>query len=468
MNPLLARAGRLAVAVVAAATGAAAVGVGPAHAATGPVAVSLTFDDGLNSQYDLTQTVLARHGVKATFYLNSGAIDKRGTTQQADPMTWARAKEIMSLGHEIGGHTLDHQVISGDTLTAAQKTQQVCDDRDRLVAQGFAPSSFAYPEGSYDDAAIQIVQGCGYASARLAGGLQAGAAAFAEAVPPGLSPYKVRVLGSTTNGPITFEALRNGTQAAVDNGGGWLPILFHMVCYQGRANYDTCMAGYRPVDAAVLDQYLSWVESQGGISVRTFSQVLQGGIPEPPPPVETSRPTLTQLSRGVLGQGARGVRVVLTGSSFDPTTAVKVSGGGVQVRVISRAAQSITVRLSVGARAGKSARSVTVLNGDGGTATCDACLRIVKGPKLTALMRATVARGRTTWVPVRGSGFTRDTRVLVGGKGVHAKSVRFIGPRRLKVAVSVARHTRRTARSVTVVDRRTLGRDSWPKSLRVV
>lgn len=61
-------------------------------------AVSLTYDDGLDSQLDLALPALDRSGLKATFFVTMANIRHR----QAE---W---EKIVSSGHELANHTLTH------------------------------------------------------------------------------------------------------------------------------------------------------------------------------------------------------------------------------------------------------------------------------------------------------------------------------------------------------------------------
>ena len=63
------------------------------------VAVSLTFDDGLQSQLKLAVPLLEEHGFRATFYVNPTG-DYRTSLKP-----W---KDVADRGHEIGNHTLTH------------------------------------------------------------------------------------------------------------------------------------------------------------------------------------------------------------------------------------------------------------------------------------------------------------------------------------------------------------------------
>jgi peptidoglycan/xylan/chitin deacetylase (PgdA/CDA1 family) len=552
-------------ALVVGTTGALAL-TSPAQAAEGAVAVSLTFDDGLTSQYELAP-ILAKHGVKATFYLSSGAIDDRGG---GGTMSWQWAKELGAAGHEIGGHTLDQLDLTNPAMPDEEKVRQVCQDRARLVEQGFNPTSLAYPTGERDARTMEIAAACGYQSARRAGGVNPAGPNYADRVPPIEGPYSIRALPFAP-GPITFADMRTAAENAYANGGGWIPMLFHQVCYRAKANYEACMGGSRPVDAAALDQFLTWAKSHRGISILPMTQVLTGGIPDLPP-ADTTAPTVSitspaggststtstptvsgtggtapgdkgnvtvrvyqgsapsgtpaqtrsaaigsggawsttlgqladgtwtvratqgddagntgtsnavtftvkaaappegpktfTVSRDKIGQGALKARVLLRGE-FDPVSQVMVSGAGVRTQVLAQGADAVRLGLTVGRDAPTGLRTVTVVEADGTRAVCKGCLRVVKGPRINALLPDTVKRGRTTWVQMRGSRFGGSPQVVVRGKGARVVSVESLGPRRLRFAVKVAPGARRTARAVVVTNRATLGRDVRPRSLRV-
>lgn len=62
-------------------------------------AVSLTFDDGLSSQWEIAIPLLNRYGLQGTFYLNP----RDNYREQFLP--WRAA---MQAGHEMGNHTVSH------------------------------------------------------------------------------------------------------------------------------------------------------------------------------------------------------------------------------------------------------------------------------------------------------------------------------------------------------------------------
>jgi peptidoglycan/xylan/chitin deacetylase (PgdA/CDA1 family) len=232
--------------------------------------VSLTFDDGLQSAYGL-RGMLADHGVHATFYIPTGPIDRQG----AGLMTWTQIGDLAADGNDIGGHTLDHLNLTNGTRDSV--TRQVCDDRARLIHQGFNPVSFAYPFGAFDAQAESIVKACGYQTGRTAGGVLTSGPIYAETEPP-QDPYATLSLGTTYNGPITLQSLEDAVNAAALHGGGWVQLVFHEVCYMADPSYASCMDSYRPVDDATMSAFLDWLQSgaPAGVRVRDVAEVVAG------------------------------------------------------------------------------------------------------------------------------------------------------------------------------------------------
>jgi peptidoglycan/xylan/chitin deacetylase (PgdA/CDA1 family) len=227
-----------------------------AAVASGPpgprTVVSLTFDDGSRSQYLIRPTLLD-HGMQATFYIISGYVDH----PDGSTMTWDQIHGLASDGNDIGGHTRDHLVLP--TLSAAQKQTEVCDDRNRLVAEGFTPVSFAYPTGAFDPASEQVVRSCGYRSGRSAGDVSETGPEYAERIPP-VDPYATDALATPATGPLTLEYLQTAVTAASAHGGGWVQIVFHLVCQPSDPDYQKCMtASEGPVDIGVFSSFVDWL-----------------------------------------------------------------------------------------------------------------------------------------------------------------------------------------------------------------
>ena len=107
--------------------------------APGTTVVSLTFDDSTADQRQAVQ-ILDRHGLKGTFFTNSGTVDTPGYLTRGDLL------QIEEEGHEIGGHTVLNTDLT--RIDPAEARREVCIDRKTLQGWGLHPVAFAYPYGS--------------------------------------------------------------------------------------------------------------------------------------------------------------------------------------------------------------------------------------------------------------------------------------------------------------------------------
>ena len=241
----------------------------PALAAAAPTIVSLTFDDGTADQY-AAGPMLARNSVRATFYVNT---NKLGTSSSF--LAWEQLSGLAADGNEITGHTLDHVDLT--TVTTAEATRQVCDDRQALLSHGYAAVDFAYPFGSSNSTVESIVRGCGYQSARRAWGLcRVGLMppncndVLSEPIPP-RNVWAIAAAG--VNAAHTLSDVQGAVTRAEDAGGGWVVLMFHHVC-------DGCSPqNGASVSPAILSAFLDWLapRSSSGTYVRTMSDVITDG-----------------------------------------------------------------------------------------------------------------------------------------------------------------------------------------------
>jgi peptidoglycan/xylan/chitin deacetylase (PgdA/CDA1 family) len=229
----------------------------PAPAPTSPhqTIVSLTFDDGDADNFP-SVTVLDQYGLHATWYIPSGLVGTPGY------MTWDQLESLHTRGHEIGGHSLSHTRLDG--LPASELERQVCVDRTALTDHGLGAFSFAYPFGAYDPAATQMVQKCGYTSARTIG-------AGPDSVPP-LDAFQLRAYPYIVS-DTSFSKLQRYVSGLRKDGGGWLILIFHHVC-------DSC--DYFAVHPDVLHRFIPWLaeeQAQGRVIVRTVGEIIINGVP---------------------------------------------------------------------------------------------------------------------------------------------------------------------------------------------
>lgn len=249
------------------------------------IVVSLTWDDGRASQLG-SLAIQEAHGMKATYYINSGSINQSGYY-----LTKPQLDSIAQAGNEIGGHTVNHENLTAVPLDGA--TAAVCNDREKLVSW-YGPDagkSFAYPFGANNAEVREIPGSCGYTSARGVTGVRTPKACLgcrlAESLPPA-DPWLIAGPTSITSA-TTLEDLKFQVDQAALNGGGWVLYTLHSLGDTGDI-YN--------IDPAVYDQFLSWLKTRSDVVVRTVGEVMSTAWPTPtttttittPPPPAISVP----------------------------------------------------------------------------------------------------------------------------------------------------------------------------------
>lgn len=247
--------------------------------------VTLGFDDGRDSQL-AALPLLAAHGMHASFFVISGNIGAPGY------LGYDGLAQIQAAGHEFGGHTVDHEVLTG--MDRDEVYHQACDDRAALEAAGLRPlRSFAYPGGATDPEVGAIVASCGY----LYGWAQVGIdhedctenCTFAEAAEPA-DLLRIRSPLSVDK-DWTLEDLQ-GFVLRAETTGGWLGLVFHHVC-------DDCNYRYR-ISPALLAEFLAWLapRAANGTVVLPLSEAFAPASPADDPPAPPETPTAVPSDAG--------------------------------------------------------------------------------------------------------------------------------------------------------------------------
>lgn len=120
--------------------------------ATDERVVSLTFDDGPSPVYTAQiLDVLARHGVKATFFVTGRHVEKYPEI----------ARRIVAEGHDIGNHSYSHcnMVLLND-----QQLQNEIKRAEQAIVQsaGVKPTLFRPPRGLYSNRVRRAILDQGY------------------------------------------------------------------------------------------------------------------------------------------------------------------------------------------------------------------------------------------------------------------------------------------------------------------
>lgn len=117
--------------------------------------VAITFDDGQISDYTIAFPALSNHKMKATFYIVTDFIGKKGW------LNWDQLKEMLRYGMEIGSHSCSHHRLldlkKEDILMELQKSKQVLEDRLGCYIRSFTP-----PFGLGDQRIMELALEAGY------------------------------------------------------------------------------------------------------------------------------------------------------------------------------------------------------------------------------------------------------------------------------------------------------------------
>ena len=245
---------------------------GPPAAHAAPITiVSIQFDDGTVDQIG-TLGVLRSHGMAATFYVNSGPI----LAGDPDHLSQAQLTELFAAGNEIAGHTVDH--VNIQPLSTTDARQEVCTDRNNLLAMDFPVQSFAYPFGSFDADSEAVVQDCGFNSGRGVAGvsIHLNKGQFGETVPP-VDAYATRTPPSAKKATklATLEQYVLNAEADVVASGQtrWVQLVFHHFCAAHCGAYTV-----QPAKFTALLDFLQAEVVAGRVSVQTTAQVIGGPV----------------------------------------------------------------------------------------------------------------------------------------------------------------------------------------------
>lgn len=134
---------------------------------------AITFDDGYASVFRSAYPILQRLRLPATAYLVVEAI---GDTQRKssnefdglypdeDMLTWPEVREMQPGGIQFGSHLLRHHDLT--SLSAADANEQLRRSKQQIEDRLGTPcTSFCYPWGRHNDAAVEAVGRAGYENA---------------------------------------------------------------------------------------------------------------------------------------------------------------------------------------------------------------------------------------------------------------------------------------------------------------
>ncbi|MBB6262259.1 peptidoglycan/xylan/chitin deacetylase (PgdA/CDA1 family) [Paenochrobactrum gallinarii] len=136
---------------------------------TGKVVV-ITFDDGFVNVLENAAPVLAEYGFTATNYFVAGQIgggnvwDRSIGIPNTACMSKSQMREWMSLGHEVGAHTLDH--VNLNETSDEEAFRQISGSKISLEnLLGLEVPHFCYPYGANKPIHREMVRKAGFRNA---------------------------------------------------------------------------------------------------------------------------------------------------------------------------------------------------------------------------------------------------------------------------------------------------------------
>ncbi len=226
-------------------------------------AISLTFDDGINTHLDVVGPILKKHHLKGTFFVATGM----GPWEKRK----AEWKQLAQQGNELGNHTVHHpcllpqitphsqdytpEMMEAEIRDAAQEITKLLNwQRGLTFAYPCGNMSFGKPENEVKNAALYLRYVSEHAFGARAVGLSA-------ANPDELNVLAINDLGSTAG--KGFAALLNLAEPAVQ-GHHWGVYCFHGVG-----------GDWLSITPEALDELTAYFERHPEIWTATFGDVLR-------------------------------------------------------------------------------------------------------------------------------------------------------------------------------------------------
>lgn len=171
--------------------------------------VSITLDDGWDTQFTGARPALNQRGIRSTYYIESETIRENW----ANFMHAAEVQTLIGEGNEVACHTKTHKDLT--TLTAEEVESELRDSQAYLQTRfGLSVPAFASPYGRYNEAILSVVKKY-YTSHRTVEHGQN----FR-----GTNIYKLRGYDVTSN--VTVDSVRGWINKAKQDR-TWVILLFH-------------------------------------------------------------------------------------------------------------------------------------------------------------------------------------------------------------------------------------------------
>jgi peptidoglycan/xylan/chitin deacetylase (PgdA/CDA1 family) len=208
--------------------------------------ITLNFDDGWKNQYENAKPILDAAGLKASYAIVTDTIDNAAQFGE-NYMTSDQIKDLVNSGNGIASHSTD--ALSLADLTAAEQRVRIKGSLTALVdllGAAKVEKIFVFPNGSYDDTTIQIVEDEGYIGSRTAYPVGYNTSAT--------DPYQLKV--QQVNRDTTLDQVKTWIDTAVADK-KWLILIFHQVADNPPNEYDTTPVMIREIAGYITSQGLT-------------------------------------------------------------------------------------------------------------------------------------------------------------------------------------------------------------------
>lgn len=119
--------------------------------------ITITFDDGCETDLIAAAPILRDFGFNATFFITSGRLETRGY------LSHIQLQELSASGSEIGCHSMTHSYLTD--LDEQGLRREICDSKTQLEQIiGRSVDHFSCPGGRYDQRVVATARAAGYQS----------------------------------------------------------------------------------------------------------------------------------------------------------------------------------------------------------------------------------------------------------------------------------------------------------------
>jgi peptidoglycan/xylan/chitin deacetylase (PgdA/CDA1 family) len=126
--------------------------------------LAVSFDDGMKSVLTHAAPILREYGLPWSFFPVTDWCEGRADWLEGQVMSWGDVERALSLGAELGSHSVTHPDFSKVDL--ARTADELGASRETIRRRiGFAPDSFAIPfgqSGNWSEAAQKCAREAGY------------------------------------------------------------------------------------------------------------------------------------------------------------------------------------------------------------------------------------------------------------------------------------------------------------------